>query len=106
MQQEREYAAIFANLLADAEKKGLLREGFDLSVVRMLALGALTWAAEWYDPQGSMTAEGVADELMAMLRTGRATIAAMSRAPSATGQCANICAGRHSLFCSSLIRRA
>ena len=70
MQQEREYAAIFANLLAEAEKKGLLREGFDLSVVRMLVLGALTWAAEWYDSEGPMTPDDVADELMAMLTTG------------------------------------
>ncbi|MFO1081150.1 MAG: TetR family transcriptional regulator [Reyranellaceae bacterium] len=67
MQQEREYAAIFADLLAEAARDGLVREGFDLSVVRMLSLGALTWAAEWYDPKGAMSPQDVADELMAML---------------------------------------
>ena len=70
MQQEREYAAIFAGLLEEAQKKGLLRSGFDLSVVRMLVLGSLTWVAEWYDPEGSMTADDVADELMRVVTGG------------------------------------
>jgi len=70
MQQEREYAAMFAGLLDEAHKEGLLRPGFDLSVVRMLVLGALTWVAEWYDPDGSMTAEDVADELMRVVTGG------------------------------------
>lgn len=70
MKQEREYAAIFADLLDEAQKKGLLRGGFDLSVVRMLAMGALTWAAEWYDPDGPMDSDDLADELMRILTTG------------------------------------
>jgi TetR/AcrR family transcriptional regulator, cholesterol catabolism regulator len=70
MKQEREYAAIFAGLLQEAQKKGLLRSGFDLSVVRMLAMGALTWVAEWYDPDGPMTPDDVADELMRVLTGG------------------------------------
>jgi len=70
MQQEREYAAIFAGLLEEANRKGLLRSGFDLSVVRMLALGALTWVAEWYDPEGPMTPDDIADEMMRMLTGG------------------------------------
>ena len=70
MQQEREYAAIFAGLLEEAHKKGLLQPGFDLSVVRMLVLGALTWVAEWYDPDGSMTPDDVADELMRVVTGG------------------------------------
>jgi TetR/AcrR family transcriptional regulator, cholesterol catabolism regulator len=70
MQQEREYAAIFAELLHEADGQGLLKPGFDLSVVRMLALGSLTWVSEWYDPKGSMTPDDVADELMKLLTTG------------------------------------
>lgn len=70
MQQERDYAAIFAGLLAEAERKDLLKPGFDLSVVRMLAMGALTWAAEWYDPEGDMTLDDVADQLMQALTRG------------------------------------
>jgi AcrR family transcriptional regulator len=70
MKQEREYAAIFADLLAEAQQKGLLRSGFDLSVVRMLAMGALTWAAEWYDPRGTMEPDDITAELMRALTGG------------------------------------
>jgi len=70
MQQEREYAAVFAKLLREAHKQGLLREGYNLSVVRMLVLGALTWVAEWYDPEGPMTPDDVADELMRVVTRG------------------------------------
>ena len=70
MQQEREYAALFARLLREAHKQGLLRDGYNLSVVRMLLLGALTWVAEWYDPDGPMTADDVADELMRVVTKG------------------------------------
>lgn len=70
MQQEREYAAIFAGLLEEAQKRGQLRGDFDLSVVRMLMLGALTWVAEWYDPEKSMTPDDVADEMMRLLTGG------------------------------------
>ena len=70
MQQERDYAAIFTKLLREADRQGLLKPGFDLSVVRMLMLGSLTWAAEWYDPKGPMTPDDLADELMKMATTG------------------------------------
>ncbi len=40
------------------------------SVVRMLAMGALTWVAEWYDPDGDMTPDDIADELMRVLTKG------------------------------------
>ena len=70
IQQERDYAAIFADLLAEAARKGLLRSDFDPSVVRMLAMGALTWVAEWYDPEGAMTPDDIADELMRVLTMG------------------------------------
>ena len=70
MRQEREYAAIFAGLLQEAQKKGLLRSGFNLSVVRMLSMGALTWVAEWYDPGGPMTPADITDEFMRILSGG------------------------------------
>jgi AcrR family transcriptional regulator len=70
MQQEREYAAIFAGLLDEARRKGLLRSDYNLSVVRMLSMGALTWVAEWYDPDGPMSPDDIADEFMKMLAGG------------------------------------
>jgi AcrR family transcriptional regulator len=70
MQQERDYAAIFTKLLREADKQGLIKPGFDLSVVRMLMLGSLTWAAEWYDPKGPMAPNDLADELMKLATSG------------------------------------
>lgn len=70
MKQERDYAAIFSGLLAEARRDGLLRPGLDLSVVRMLSFGALTWVAEWYAPRGPMTLDAIADEFMEMLLRG------------------------------------
>lgn len=70
MNQEREYAAIFADLLGEAQRKGLLRPGFNLSVVRMLSMGALTWVAEWYNPGGPLSPDDIADELMRLLADG------------------------------------
>ena len=70
MKQEREYAEIFTGLLLEAKKRGLVRAGYNLSVLRMLTIGALTWVAEWYDPAGPMTLDDVADQLMRVLRDG------------------------------------
>lgn len=70
MQQERDYAAIFAKLLREAQREDLLRGGFDPSVVRMLVMGALTWVAEWYDPKGPLSPDEIADELMGVLTNG------------------------------------
>ena len=70
MQQERAYAAIFADLLEEAEKRLLIRPGHNLSVVRMLGMGALTWTAEWFDPDGPMSLDDIADELMRIFQDG------------------------------------
>lgn len=45
------YNGIWRELIADLERAGLLREDVDPGVARMIVLGALNWAAEWYDPK-------------------------------------------------------
>jgi TetR/AcrR family transcriptional regulator, cholesterol catabolism regulator len=70
MKQEREYDAIFADLLDEGQRKGLLRPGFNLSVVRMLSTGALTWVAEWYKPDGPLSPDEIADEFIRLLAEG------------------------------------
>lgn len=49
------YHDVWRDLLVDAERAGRLQPGLDLSVARMLVLGALNWAAEWRTPQTSVT---------------------------------------------------
>jgi AcrR family transcriptional regulator len=47
--EQAEYSHIWRSLLADAAAAGQLREDLDLFAARMLILGALNWAPEWWD---------------------------------------------------------
>ena len=86
---QRRYGAYWNTLLEEAWAAGEIRTDADLSVVRMLILGAANWSAEWFRPGGSSTPEGVAEELVRMvcdgLATGRRPGAARPAAPAATG---------------------
>jgi AcrR family transcriptional regulator len=48
LRRQRVYGAFWKRLLRDAAAAGAVRADLDLSVVRMLALGALNWSVEWY----------------------------------------------------------
>jgi AcrR family transcriptional regulator len=49
------YNEIWRGLLKDAQASGDLREDLDLTVARLLVLGALNWSTEWWNPRrGSM----------------------------------------------------
>jgi AcrR family transcriptional regulator len=49
------YVELWRVLLADAKAAGLLRDGVDLRAARMLVMGALNAAPEWFNPgQGSL----------------------------------------------------
>jgi AcrR family transcriptional regulator len=69
--RQRAYGAVWRRLLADARDAGEIRADLDLSVVRMAIMGALNWAADWYKP-GKMTAQQVADDIIAMMLRGLA----------------------------------
>jgi AcrR family transcriptional regulator len=45
------YGDIWRQLLQDADGAGLLRPGLDPVAARMMVLGALNWAAEWWNPR-------------------------------------------------------
>jgi TetR/AcrR family transcriptional regulator, cholesterol catabolism regulator len=50
-----EYNEIWRDLIGDMCDAGQLREDIDPAVGRMIVLGALNWAAEWWDPaRGSL----------------------------------------------------
>ncbi len=48
LRRQREYGAFWRALFRDAADAGAVRGDLDLSVVRMLTLGALNWSVEWY----------------------------------------------------------
>jgi len=70
MAREREYALIFEGLLQQLKGAGQLREDIDLTAIRMLSLGALTWVSEWYRPNGPMSLDDIFDTFMAMVKGG------------------------------------
>ncbi|WP_439814350.1 TetR family transcriptional regulator [Zavarzinia sp. CC-PAN008] len=70
MARERDYGQIFARLLAEAQAEGQIRADLDLSLLRMLGMGALTWAGEWFDDSRARTLDDIADEFLKILRTG------------------------------------
>jgi len=46
-----QYGDMWRKLLQDADNAGLLRADLDAMAARMLVLGALNWAAEWWNPR-------------------------------------------------------
>ena len=69
LEDQRAYGHVWQSLLEDARAAGELRPELDLSVIRMLILGALNWTAEWYRP-GPQSATEVAREATAMICEG------------------------------------
>jgi AcrR family transcriptional regulator len=66
------YADVWRKLLQDAGNTGALRPGLDLTAARMLVLGALNWAAEWWNPRrGSL--DTVVRTAQSMVRHGLGT---------------------------------
>jgi len=55
------YETFWDELMADAKKAGLVREGVDPVLVRLLGFGAVNWVAQWYEPGGPWTPEQIAD---------------------------------------------
>ena len=49
---------------------GRIRQDLDASAVRLLILGALNWAPEWYSLQGDLSPDGVGELMAAMIIDG------------------------------------
>jgi AcrR family transcriptional regulator len=67
-----QYGDTWRKLLQDADSAGLLRPDLDSGAARMLVLGALNWAAEWWNPRrGSL--EVVVRTAQSLVRHGLGT---------------------------------
>lgn len=60
------YGRFWMSLLKDAQADGAIGKDVNLSMVRMLLVGAMNWATEWYSPQGGTIPE-IAECLCCML---------------------------------------
>ncbi|MFI1918244.1 TetR/AcrR family transcriptional regulator [Nocardia sp. NPDC020380] len=77
--EENEYGDLWRKLITDAQNEGLLRPELDPRVARMLVLGALNWAAEWWNPRrGSL--ETVVRTAQSMIRNGLSPAASEAEA--------------------------
>jgi AcrR family transcriptional regulator len=66
---QRTYGAFWRGLFRDAAAARAIRTDLDLSVARMLALGALNWSVEWYR-EGRRSPSDVAEEAATMILDG------------------------------------
>jgi AcrR family transcriptional regulator len=67
---QREVGAFWNSLLVAAQDAGKIRADVDLSVARMLLLGALNWAVEWYKPSRRLTVADLAQQASALVVDG------------------------------------
>jgi hypothetical protein len=49
--EQQRYTEIWRELLEDARAAGELNADIDIGAARMLILGALNWACEWWNPR-------------------------------------------------------
>lgn len=67
------YSKIWQRLFDDAAAEGEMRDDLDPRIVQGLVLGALNWAAEWWDPRrGSLDA--IVASAQALVRSGIAPL--------------------------------
>ncbi len=67
--EEAKYGTVWRKLIQDASNAGDLRPELDLRIARMLVLGALNWAAEWWTPRrGSV--QSVVKTAQTLVRSG------------------------------------
>lgn len=66
------YMDLWRTLLDDAQRAGAIRPELELRAARMLVIGGLNWAPEWWDPrQGALTT--VITTAQSLVRTGLGT---------------------------------
>ena len=70
MGQQRRYGNVWRKLLQAAMASGRIRQNLDASAVRMLILGALNWAPEWYKPDGDLTPASIGEQMAGMVIEG------------------------------------
>lgn len=69
-QAQRAYGRVWQDLIAEAVRGGGVRDDLDQSIVRLLLLGAMNWAVEWFDEDGAQDPAGVADQLATLVLEG------------------------------------
>jgi AcrR family transcriptional regulator len=70
MNHHRRYARVWRDLVERAMADGRIRHDLNASAVRLLILGALNWAPEWYSSEGELSPDAVGEQMAAMIIDG------------------------------------
>jgi len=62
----KEYYRCWQQILQEGAENGEFRSDFDIQVTSYGLLGMLNWSCEWYDPQGRLSIQEVAEEFTAL----------------------------------------
>jgi TetR/AcrR family transcriptional regulator, cholesterol catabolism regulator len=66
----RMYADLWRRILIEARDAGEIRADLNLTVVRQLLLGSVSWLRHWYDPSGPVTPQQLNDHILTMFFDG------------------------------------
>lgn len=69
MRLRNSYAAMWQDILVEAQKRGEFRSSANISLARLFILGALNWTVEWFKP-GGRPIEEVSREFAAVIIDG------------------------------------
>lgn len=71
-EERRRYETVWRDLVADARRKGAVDPAISPDAIRLLLLGAVNWAGEWYRPD-RMGIDVIARDFAACVLRGRAS---------------------------------
>jgi len=66
----RDYGQIWTRLIDDGVESGALRSDLNRSVARLVIIGALCWAIEWFDAGETVSASEVGEHVFQMVVNG------------------------------------
>lgn len=69
-ESQREYGATWRELIGAASRAGAIRADVDLRTTRLLLLGAMNWSIEWFDAEGPIDPEQLAQQLTTIVLDG------------------------------------
>lgn len=69
LDQQRAYGNLWRDILVEARNAGRIKDGLDLSIVRMTIIGSLNWSVEWYHVDKG-NPEKIADDMAQVMLEG------------------------------------
>ena len=87
--ERRRYEDIWREIVADAAKAGHIAEGVNLDAARLMLLGAVNWAGEWYRPNRVPIDQISASFAELTFGPGRGSKPKSAKAPASKGNAAS-----------------